>query len=208
DVSGIPSLALYIGRGFEEQGPILLVIFGCAGGMRQLIISMRSPSTTVVDRNSGKVVVYTKADKIKSTPNPWKLCTVTQVEEWKSTVRIIHIWASGIAFTTVYSLMPAMFVLQGDKIDPHMDTFKVPTASVFIFDTKTKPIQNLTASKLLKFHPNNSISSNLLIKLLKPLSKGAKDLRFLALEATLTKRGEREVSTENQSIPAIQTPIC
>lgn len=68
--------------------------------------------------------------------NPWKLCTVTQVEELKAVVRILPIWASGIIFATVYSQMSTLFVEQGDTMDislgPH---FKIPPASLSIFDT-------------------------------------------------------------------------
>jgi len=68
--------------------------------------------------------------------NPWRLCTVTQVEELKAVVRILPIWASGIIFATVYSQMSTLFVEQGGTMDaslgPH---FKIPPASLSIFDT-------------------------------------------------------------------------
>ncbi|ERN09688.1 protein NRT1/ PTR FAMILY 8.1 [Amborella trichopoda] len=82
-----------------------------------------------------KAAVETEADKFKGIPNPWKLCTVTQVEEWKAIIRILPIWASGIIFATVYSQMNTMFVLQGDTMDPHMGSFKIPAASLSLFDT-------------------------------------------------------------------------
>lgn len=66
----------------------------------------------------------------------WRLCTVTQIEEFKSILRLLPIWASGIVFSTVYSQMGTMFVLQGDTLDPHMGpNFKIPAASLSIFDT-------------------------------------------------------------------------
>ncbi|KAG0481769.1 hypothetical protein HPP92_012627 [Vanilla planifolia] len=68
--------------------------------------------------------------------NAWKLCTVTQVEELKSLVRLLPIWASGIVFSTVYGQMSTMFVLQGDTLDPHIGpNFEIPAASLSIFDT-------------------------------------------------------------------------
>lgn len=61
---------------------------------------------------------------------------MTQVEELKSIVRILPIWASGIVFSTVYGQMSTMFVLQGDTLDPHIGPhFKIPAASLSIFDT-------------------------------------------------------------------------
>ncbi|OIW00821.1 hypothetical protein TanjilG_08260 [Lupinus angustifolius] len=83
-----------------------------------------------------KAAVVTESERIKSLPNPWRLCTVTQVEELKSVVRLLPVWASLIAFATVYSQMNTMFVLQGNTLDQHIGpNFKIPSASLSLFDT-------------------------------------------------------------------------
>ncbi|KAJ4769122.1 Protein NRT1/ PTR FAMILY 5.1 [Rhynchospora pubera] len=83
-----------------------------------------------------KACVETQVDKDVGPANPWRLCTVTQVEELKSIVRLLPIWASGIVFSTVYSQMSTMFVLQGNTLNPHIGPhFKIPAASLSIFDT-------------------------------------------------------------------------
>ncbi|WOL00711.1 protein NRT1/ PTR FAMILY 8.1 [Canna indica] len=83
-----------------------------------------------------KAAVETQEEKVKDSVNPWRLCTVTQVEELKSILRLLPIWASGIIFATVYTQMSTMFVLQGNTLDPHMGpNFKIPSASLSIFDT-------------------------------------------------------------------------
>lgn len=84
-----------------------------------------------------KAAVETQDDKIKGdAPNPWRLCTVTQVEELKSIVRFLPILTSGIIFSTVYGQMSTFFVLQGNTLDPSMGRhFKIPSASLSIFDT-------------------------------------------------------------------------
>ncbi|KAJ4704493.1 protein NRT1/ PTR FAMILY 8.1-like [Melia azedarach] len=83
-----------------------------------------------------KAAVETQADRIKGFPNPWRLCTVTQIEELKSIIRLLPVWASGIVFATVYSQMSTMFVLQGNTMDQHMGPhFKIPSASLSLFDT-------------------------------------------------------------------------
>ncbi|KMZ75763.1 putative peptide transporter, Protein NRT1/ PTR FAMILY 8.4 [Zostera marina] len=65
----------------------------------------------------------------------WKICTVTQVEEWKTIIRIFPIWATSIIFSTTYCQMTTMFVLQGNKLDHSMGKwFKIPSASLSIFD--------------------------------------------------------------------------
>ncbi|XP_061344417.1 protein NRT1/ PTR FAMILY 8.1-like, partial [Gastrolobium bilobum] len=76
------------------------------------------------------------SDRIKDLPNPWRLSTVTQVEELKSIVHLLPVWASLIAFATVYSQMSTMFVLQGNTMDQHIGPhFKIPSASLSLFDT-------------------------------------------------------------------------
>lgn len=83
-----------------------------------------------------KAAVETQEDKVKNNVDPWRLSTVTQVEELKSVVRLLPIWATGIIFSTVYSQMSTMFVLQGNTLDPHMGpNFSIPAASLSIFDT-------------------------------------------------------------------------
>ncbi|KAK9029200.1 hypothetical protein V6N11_026321 [Hibiscus sabdariffa] len=50
-----------------------------------------------------KAAVETESDHIKGTVDPWRLCTVTQVEELKAGIRLLPIWATGIIFAAVYS---------------------------------------------------------------------------------------------------------
>ncbi|GFY82316.1 peptide transporter 1 [Actinidia rufa] len=83
-----------------------------------------------------KAAVETQSDGIKGSIDPWRLCTVTQVEELKSIIRLLPILATGIIFTTVYSQMGTLFVLQGNTMDLHMGSnFEIPSASLSLFDT-------------------------------------------------------------------------
>ncbi|GMH23040.1 hypothetical protein Nepgr_024883 [Nepenthes gracilis] len=83
-----------------------------------------------------KAAVPIQTDDIKGSVDPWRLCTVTQVEELKGLVRLLPIWASGIVLSTVYSQMSTMFVLQGNIMDQHIGPkFEIPSASLSIFDT-------------------------------------------------------------------------
>ena len=67
--------------------------------------------------------------------NPWRLCSVTQVEELKSVVRLLPVWASGIVLNTVFSQMSAMFILQGNRMNPRMGpNFAIPSASLALFN--------------------------------------------------------------------------
>ncbi|KAK6122462.1 hypothetical protein DH2020_043799 [Rehmannia glutinosa] len=66
--------------------------------------------------------------------NPWKICTVTQVEELKILIRMFPIWATGIVFSAVYAQMSTMFVEQGMVMDTSIGSFSIPAASLSSFD--------------------------------------------------------------------------
>nr|XP_043610178.1 protein NRT1/ PTR FAMILY 8.1-like isoform X2 [Erigeron canadensis] len=63
-------------------------------------------------RSLDKAAVELQSDHMKGSANPWRLCTVTQVEELKSIIKLLPIWATGIIFSAVYSQMSNLFVLQ------------------------------------------------------------------------------------------------
>ncbi|KAI6671006.1 hypothetical protein NL676_005891 [Syzygium grande] len=83
-----------------------------------------------------KAAVETQTNHIKEPVNPWRLCTVTQVEELKAIIRLLPVWATVIVFSTVSNQMGTLFVLQGYTMDPHVgkSSFKIPPASLSIFD--------------------------------------------------------------------------
>ncbi|KAG7587937.1 Proton-dependent oligopeptide transporter family [Arabidopsis suecica] len=67
--------------------------------------------------------------------NPWKLCTVTQVEEVKILIRMFPIWASGIIYSVLYSQISTLFVQQGRAMNRVLLSFEIPPASFGVFDT-------------------------------------------------------------------------
>ncbi|XP_061350167.1 protein NRT1/ PTR FAMILY 8.3-like isoform X2 [Gastrolobium bilobum] len=66
--------------------------------------------------------------------NPWRVCTVTQVEELKILIRMFPIWATGIVFSAVYAQMSTLFVEQGTMMNTSIGSFKIPPASLSTFD--------------------------------------------------------------------------
>ncbi|GLJ13235.1 hypothetical protein SUGI_0208390 [Cryptomeria japonica] len=68
-----------------------------------------------------------------SKSSPWKLATVTRVEEVKMVLRLLPIWSSCIMFWTVYSQMTTFSVEQADTMDRRIGSFKIPAASLQIF---------------------------------------------------------------------------
>lgn len=69
-----------------------------------------------------------------ATISRWRLCTVTQVEEFKSFVRVLPIWASTIALSISFSQLSTFFISQASimdrKLAPH---FVIPPGSVAVF---------------------------------------------------------------------------
>ncbi|CDY67370.1 hypothetical protein HID58_065869 [Brassica napus] len=69
--------------------------------------------------------------------SPWSLCTVTQVEELKILIRMLPIWASGIVFSSLHAQVSTMFVQQGRAMNCNIGSFKIPPATLWVFDCIT-----------------------------------------------------------------------
>ncbi|KAG8054311.1 hypothetical protein GUJ93_ZPchr0001g31093 [Zizania palustris] len=80
-----------------------------------------------------KAAVETASDKAGA--SPWRLCTVTQVEELKCLLRLLPVWASGIIYAAAYTQVTTTFILQGDTMDPRIGRFKIPAAALSVFHT-------------------------------------------------------------------------
>lgn len=70
---------------------------------------------------------------INSVPNPWKLCSVTRVEEVKMMARLLPIWATTIIFWTAYAQMITFSVQQASTMDRYMGSFQIPAGSLTVF---------------------------------------------------------------------------
>ena len=69
-------------------------------------------------------------------PNPWKLCTVTQVEETKLILRVLPIWLSCLMFGMALTQGNSLFVKQGSTMDRSLGFhFLVPPASLLAIST-------------------------------------------------------------------------
>ncbi|PAN48081.1 hypothetical protein PAHAL_9G357000 [Panicum hallii] len=72
-------------------------------------------------------------EKFLDSPNPWKLCTVTQVEELKVLARMLPVLLAGIIFNTAEAFFP-LFIEQGEVMDNRIDSFLIPPASLTAFN--------------------------------------------------------------------------
>lgn len=69
----------------------------------------------------------------------WKLCTVTQVEQVKSILRILPIWLCTILYSVVFTQMASLFVVQGAAMrrTTMLSGFSIPASSMSMFDILT-----------------------------------------------------------------------
>ncbi|KAL0410685.1 UNVERIFIED_CONTAM: protein NRT1/ PTR FAMILY 6.2 [Sesamum latifolium] len=68
-----------------------------------------------------------------SEPNPWKLCSVTRVEEVKMMARLLPIWATTIIFWTTYAQMITFSVEQASTMNRSVGNFQIPAGSLTVF---------------------------------------------------------------------------
>ncbi|KAI4336831.1 hypothetical protein L6164_015311 [Bauhinia variegata] len=66
----------------------------------------------------------------------WRLCTVTQVEEFKSFIRVLPVWASTIALSISFAQFSTFFISQANVMDRSIGhNFKIPAGSVPVFSS-------------------------------------------------------------------------
>ncbi|KAL5547882.1 hypothetical protein UlMin_003113 [Ulmus minor] len=68
-----------------------------------------------------------------SAPNPWKLCSVTRIEEVKMMLRLLPIWATTIIFWTTYAQMITFSVEQAAAMERTFGHFQIPAGSLTVF---------------------------------------------------------------------------
>ncbi|CAL5422979.1 unnamed protein product [Camellia sinensis] len=86
-----------------------------------------------------RAAIVTEEDtKDPTSPNLWRIATVHRVEEIKSIIRMLPIWAAGILLATAQSHQHSFIILQARSMDRHLSpTFQIPPASLSIFSILT-----------------------------------------------------------------------
>nr|XP_029117984.1 protein NRT1/ PTR FAMILY 3.1 isoform X2 [Elaeis guineensis] len=82
-----------------------------------------------------RAAIMVEGDTLSSgQPRLWRLSTVHRVEELKSIIKIIPIWAAGILLITADSPSHSFAIQQARSMDRHLTTrFQIPPASMNIF---------------------------------------------------------------------------
>ncbi|KAK4758381.1 hypothetical protein SAY87_019682 [Trapa incisa] len=78
-----------------------------------------------------KACIKTQDDVKEPTESPWRLCKVAQVEQVKSLLSVIPIFACTIVFNTILAQLQTFSVQQGSAMDGHLTgSFSIPPASL------------------------------------------------------------------------------
>ncbi|CAN6318959.1 unnamed protein product [Urochloa humidicola] len=80
------------------------------------------------------VATSTNEKGAAASESPWRLCTVSQVEELKMLLRMFPVWASMVLFFTATAQMSSTFIEQGAAMDNHVGRFTISPASLATFD--------------------------------------------------------------------------
>ncbi|PNX93183.1 peptide transporter PTR1-like protein [Trifolium pratense] len=95
------------------------------------IIGARKLRHTRQYRFFDKAAVITEKDTIS---NRWCVCTVTQVEEFKSFIKVLPVWASTIALYISAAQMTTYFLSQAKLMNRKLGNhFEIPPGSVAVF---------------------------------------------------------------------------
>ncbi|KAE8801796.1 Peptide transporter PTR2 [Hordeum vulgare] len=80
------------------------------------------------------ILVPPSSGKAVEMMDPWRTCTVSQVEELKMLLQLFPVWASLLFFFAVTAQMSSTLVEQGMAMDNRIGKFLVPPASLSTFD--------------------------------------------------------------------------
>ncbi|KAM7270898.1 hypothetical protein ACFE04_030112 [Oxalis oulophora] len=98
-----------------------------------------------------KAAIVTEKDfKSSQQPDLWRIATVHRVEELKSIIKILPLWAAGILVVTSFSHNTSFAIQQARSMDRHLShSIQFPPASLAIFSNLTLVIGLLLYERLL-----------------------------------------------------------
>ncbi|XP_019250589.1 PREDICTED: protein NRT1/ PTR FAMILY 2.7-like isoform X2 [Nicotiana attenuata] len=83
-----------------------------------------------------RAALVTEGDKKQDglIAEPWKLCTVQQVEDLKTLIKLFPLWTTGLFLYTPLVIQASLAILQALKMDRRFGShFKIPAGSVVVF---------------------------------------------------------------------------
>ncbi|KAE9445167.1 hypothetical protein C3L33_22935, partial [Rhododendron williamsianum] len=101
-------------------------------GGRMEIAATPTSSLQFLNRAALKVEGDIKPDG--SNANPWKLCTLQQVEDLKNLIKLFPLWSTGVFLFTPVAVLVSLATPQALTMDRQIGNhFKIPVSSMIIF---------------------------------------------------------------------------
>ncbi|KAM1019835.1 hypothetical protein FF1_041123 [Malus domestica] len=80
----------------------------------------------------------------------WKLCTVKEVEDLKTLMKIMPLWSTGIFLSTPIGITSSLFILQALTMDRHLGPhFTIPAGSFLVFNLLATAISILIVDRFV-----------------------------------------------------------
>nr|XP_027070447.1 protein NRT1/ PTR FAMILY 2.6-like [Coffea arabica] len=93
-----------------------------------------APTESFKFLNPAALLTQSATEEDGSIKKSWKLCTVQQVEDLKTLIRIIPLWTTGIFLSTPVAIQSSLTVIPALTMDRHFGpNFKIPPASIMVF---------------------------------------------------------------------------
>jgi peptide/histidine transporter 3/4 len=174
-----------------------------ADAKKQLPENHADPEAAVAD--------FSRQPAIKTTSvNPWRLCSMTQVEEVKLLVRVLPVWFATLMFLVVVAQLSTLFLRQGISMDLSMGPhFKIPPASLELFGTFTVlaaiPLYDKCLVPLVRGFTGNERGFTMLQR----MGVGLFLSIFVMIAAALVETKRLKAVDDNglQDLPGVTVPI-
>ncbi|KAL8204977.1 hypothetical protein R6Q57_010600 [Mikania cordata] len=97
-------------------------------------LMIATPTTSFKFLNHAALVSPGDMNRDGSINKPWNLCTLQQVEDLKTLIKISPIWSTGILLHTPIATQMSLIVLQSLAMDRHLGArFQIPAGTMMIF---------------------------------------------------------------------------
>lgn len=104
----------------------------------------------MIHRFLDKAAIIEEKESISIEQNPWRLTTVTMVEETKLILSMIPIWLTSLTFGICMAQGPTFFVKQAASMNLRIaDNFKIPPASIYALGAVGMIISVTTCEKII-----------------------------------------------------------
>ncbi|KAH0751296.1 hypothetical protein KY290_030528 [Solanum tuberosum] len=105
---------------------------GCKVAPESLAVVV--PSNTCRFLNRAAIISEGDVKPDGSTTNQWRLCSVQEVEDFKTLIKILPLWSTSFILSTTIGVQLSFSVLQALAMDRHVGPhFQIPAGSILVF---------------------------------------------------------------------------